>query len=93
MHKAIVFTHGKVADLAHAYKYEPVVVFDLSRTQADKLDAVYMAIENFKNGRIFSPKYDSHNKVFASTHVVVFANYPPDRSKLSEDRWKVVELE
>lgn len=88
-HGAIVFTSGKVADIAHAYKLEPIVIFDLSRTQEDKLDAVYMVIENFKNGRMFSPKYDSHVKVFAVPHVIVFANYPPDKTKLSADRWKI----
>lgn len=92
LHNAVVFTHGKVSDIACAYNYEPVVIFDLSRTQAEKLDSIYMSIENFKNGRFFSPKYDSHTKVFDPPHVICFANFPPDRTKLSEDRWKVTEL-
>lgn len=92
LHNAVVFTNGKVCDIAHAYNFEPVVIFDLARTQADKLDNVYMAIENFKNGRFFSPKYDSHTKVFAVPHVVCFANFPPEIGKLSNDRWKISEL-
>lgn len=92
LHNAVVFTNGKVSDIAHAYNFEPVVIFDLSRTQADKIDSIYMAIEHFKNGRFFSPKYDSHTKVFDIPHVLVFANFPPDRTKLSEDRWNVTEL-
>lgn len=58
-HGAIVFTGGKVSDIAHAYNLEPIVVFDLSRTQEDHLGAVYSCLESFKNGRLFSPKYES----------------------------------
>jgi len=92
LHGATVFTHGKVSDIAHAYDFQPVVIFDLSRTQEDKLDGVYMCLENFKNGRFFSPKYESHNKVFAVPHVLVLANFAPDETKLSADRWKIKEL-
>lgn len=88
-HDAVVFTHGKVCDISHTYNYEPVVIFDLARSQEEKLDGVYMAIECFKNGRIFSPKYHSHTKVFRVPHVIIFANFAPDKTKLSEDRWKV----
>ena len=91
-HKAVVFTHGKMHDIAHAYNHEPVVCFDLSRTQEEKLDAVYMALECFKNGRMFSGKYESTTKVFETPHVFVFANFAPDKTKLSEDRWKITEI-
>ncbi len=64
-HNAAVFTSGKMADIALAYKQEPIVVFDLTRTQADKMDHVYALIEGFKNGRLFSPKYDSQVKISA----------------------------
>lgn len=92
-HDAIIFTNGRLADMALAYQREPVVVFDLSRTQAEKIDAIYMAMEQFKNGRIFSPKYHSATKVFRTPHVVVFANYPPDETKLSADRWMITRLD
>lgn len=92
-HGAVVFTHGKVSDIAHAYGMERVVVFDLSRTQADKIDSVYMAIENFKNGRFFSPKYDSHTKIFDPPHVVCFSNFAPNQYALSADRWRITSLD
>lgn len=91
-HNAIIFTHGRVQDIAHAYGMEPVVIFDLSRTQADKIDSVYMSIENFKNGRFFSPKYQSVTKIFIKPHVIVFSNFPPEEGKLSHDRWVVKEI-
>ena len=93
---ATVFTSGKMADIALAYKNEPIVVFDLTRTQADKMDHVYALIEGFKNGRLFSPKYESQVKIFKPPHVIVFANFVPDQqdryNKLSEDRWVIHEL-
>lgn len=88
----VVFTNGKMADIAYAYKFEPIVIFDLARCQAEKIDNVYMAVENFKNGRIFSPKYESQNKIFDVPHVIVFANFEPDRTKLSADRWHVTRI-
>lgn len=91
-HQAAIFTHGKLDDIAHAYNYERVVIFDLSRTQADKIDHIYMCIEHFKDGRMFSPKYDSTLKQFDVPHVFVFANFEPDTSKLSADRWLITEL-
>ena len=56
--EAVIFTSGKMASM------ELIVIFDLSRTQADKIDHVYSCIENLKNGIMFSPKYDSGTKIF-----------------------------
>lgn len=92
-HDATIFTNGKLADMAYAYALSPIVVIDLARTQCDKLDHMYQFIENLKNGILFSPKYDSGVKVFKAPHVIIFANFEPDRTKLSEDRWFVKKLD
>lgn len=90
---AAVFTGGsRLGDIAHAYNFERIVCFDLSRTAAEHADSVYSAIEMFKNGRIFSPKYESTTKIFEKPHVFVFANWEPDTTKLSEDRWDIVRV-
>lgn len=89
---AAVFTHGRLCDIAHAYNFERIVCFDLSRTVAEHADSVYSAIEMFKNGRIFSPKYESTTKIFEKPHVFVFANWEPDTTKLSQDRWDIVRV-
>lgn len=91
---AVVFTSGKMADITLAYKNESIVVFDLTRTQADKMDHIYALIEGFKNGRLFSPKYESVIKTFPKPHVIVFANFIPEDkfNKLSQDRWVIHEL-
>lgn len=78
---------GKVADVAHAYGGQEYVVCDFTR---DKEQVVqYSAIEAFKNGMLFSPKYDSTTKVFKPAKVICFSNWMPDTSKLSMDRWKI----
>lgn len=91
-HSAIIFTHGKLVDLVHAYESQPVVVIDLARTQAEKIDHVYQLIESLKNGVMFSSKYDSRTKIFKPPHVIVFANFEPERAKLSEDRWFIMDI-
>lgn len=97
---ATILTVAKKADLAHIYSkvLSKVVIFDLSRTTAPQegkehfLDGIYSLAEDLKNGRIVSTKYDSHTAYFGVPHVVVFANYPPDMSKWSADRYDVREL-
>lgn len=81
------FENGKSADIKHAYQGERVVLFDLSRAQEAHFN--YEVLESVKNGIMFSGKYESGMKVYPSPHVIVFANWPPDESKLSADRWEV----
>ncbi len=87
---AIVYDSGKKADIAYAYNYEPIVVFDYTREKQEFMK--YGTIESFKNGRIFSPKYASRTKIFKSPAVLVLSNWEPDKSKLSDDRWVIVRL-
>lgn len=87
---ASVFTPAKKADIAYAYAGEPIVVFDCSRTATEGgIDNMYSLAEEMKNGRIFSAKYTSINKVFNVPHVIVFSNAPPDYTKWSKDRYDV----
>lgn len=84
---------GKINDMSFAYdeKYK-IVMFDVSRTQAENLDHLYSFAEQLKNGVIFSPKYTSGMKVFSPPHVVFFANSMPQEGKWTEDRLKLIDL-
>lgn len=96
-HDAIIYTNGKLADMACAYKHEPVVIVDLARCAKDNMDHWYQFMESLKNGVLFSSKYESTTKLFKSPHVIVFANFCPDEqerlSKLSADRWCIFNLD
>lgn len=92
-HDAAIFTNGKLADMAYAYNNETIVIIDLARTQAESVNYFYQFIESLKNGVLFSPKYESGQKIFKPPHVIVFANFEPDQTKLSADRWNIVQLD
>lgn len=86
---AFVVTGGNHNDIAFDYDYQKIVVFDLAR---ESQFMPYSLIENFKNGLIFSAKYESKMKFSRQVKVVIFSNNLPDMSKLSGDRWNVKEL-
>lgn len=83
-------TGGKNQDIYYAYNYEQVVFFDLPRAKQDYVP--YDVMEAFKNGYFLSTKYECKPVRFAVPHVVVFANFYPDVSKLSQDRWEIHEI-
>lgn len=85
----LVFGNAKTADVALAWNGENVI-FDYSRSQQDHIN--YGVIEDIKNGRIFSGKYQSCTKLYARPKVIVFANFLPDIEKMSEDRWNIKEV-
>lgn len=100
-HDALILTPGKKQDLTYIWTQnpKPICIFDLSRTVAPDpelrhgpLDVIYSLMEDLKNGRMTSTKYESKSVFFAVPHVIVFANFEPDRSKMSEDRWVVKQV-
>ncbi len=91
MKDAFYIEGGKKADISYAYDFQSTVVFDLSRATEEFVN--YSTIESFKNGMLFSPKYESHMKMFKPAQVIVFSNWAPDRRQLSADRWNVIDLD
>lgn len=84
---------GKWADLAYRYDHEDVVVYDLTKTQEDFIP--YKQIEMFKDGIIESNKYVSCLKQpeLGFCKIVIFANYYPDVTAASIDRWNIYSLD
>lgn len=90
-HNFQCFTGGKFADLAYAVDPERAgYVIDLARCSEEFV--CYNFMEQLKNRRVFSTKYDSGTKYLRSGKLVVFSNFPPLLDKLSRDRWQLVEL-
>ena len=88
---AFVVEGGSTRDLSYAYQEQPYVIFDFCRSQKEFVN--YHIIEAFKNGRMFSSKYQSSLRIFKPAKVVCFANFLPEWRKLSLDRWCCLEME
>lgn len=67
-----------------------VVIFDFTRSTENFVS--YQAIEEVKNGIFYNNKYESRMVTFNHPHVIIFSNFAPDRSKLSDDRWDIIDL-
>ena len=83
-HGAFYCAGGKTADILYGYTGQSVVVMDLARDSHEYVN--YGALEQLKNGLVYNTKYESGMRMFATPHVLVFSNFEPDRSKISEDR-------
>lgn len=81
---------GKASDMFHAIskaKNRHIIIIDCPRSNFDYIN--YGALEQIKNGLIFSGKYDSSHIVFNTPHIIVFANEEPNYNSMSADRWDV----
>jgi len=86
-----VMKPAKLADMAFALEESTkILIMDCPRSREDVFP--YSFLEDVKDGRVFSTKYESTTKYLGPTHVVVFANFLPEFGKLSADRPMIVEL-
>lgn len=90
-HGATVLSTGKTADIAYLLDKPTCVVFDISRAQGME-HVNFSVMEDIKNGRIFSPKYNSVVKYFDVPNIIVFANEPCPNGKFSLDRLDEYEI-
>lgn len=83
---------GRRDDLAHAIdETKTIFLFDVPRTQMEFLQ--YSVLEMLKDQMVFSPKYSSRMKTLrAVPYVAVFSNEAPDESKLSPDRFNIINV-
>lgn len=93
-HNAVVCQMMKKADLCHLLSKMSMtttsVVFDLTRShEAGAVAVVYEILEMLGNSYICSGKYDSTALDLPPLNLIVFANFAPDSSALSRDRWDI----
>ena len=89
---------GKSADLKYLIvkfkechgHYPKYIFYDIPRTQQNYIS--WTGLEEIKNGCFASTKYECQMVVMNSPHIVCFANFPPDYSVMSLDRWNVVQV-
>lgn len=88
----VIYVNGIAKDVKYAItqmKEKPrIVLWDVPR--CGNMD--YEGLEEVKNGFFFNGKYESGMYISDIPHVVVFANWPPETSMLSADRWDIQEI-
>lgn len=83
--------HGDMALVLKQTRPKPRVVFiDCPREKLDFFS--YTFLEDLKNGRVFSTKYESTMITMKVPHVIVLMNQDPDGNKLSGDRYAIVRV-
>lgn len=88
--KADVFNGIAKAMEANPKAWPQLILLDIPRSMLEYIN--YGAIEEMKNGFLYSGKYEGAQLIFPPPHVVVFSNEAPDKGKLSADRWRVRHL-
>ena len=68
------------------------VIYPIPRSYAAEYVS-YEAIESVKDMFFYSGKYEGGAICGNCPHVLVFANHPPDTSKMSIDRWNIVQID
>lgn len=87
---------GKATDIKYAVcewlKKRPLemAIFHFVRSNENYIS--YQGLEEIKDGFFFSPKYETGMVDIPNPIVVCFANFPPDVTSMSLDRWKIYEM-
>lgn len=95
-HNCFILGNAKTADIAFAFARkrgsQNTVVFDIPRSGFNHIN--YYALECILNGRIFSSKYESGMVRCNRTHLIIFANFPPEQNEytMSADRWVIRDI-
>lgn len=87
---------GKKADMVYAFINQltantRICFIDCPRSKQGEF-IQYDFLEEIKNGCVFNTKYRSDIVRFPTIHVVVMMNEQPDETKLSEDRYKIINI-
>ncbi len=91
----VMIAGGKGSDIRHMVAariektgiWPKIVLWNIPRTMEQFVS--YEAIEQVKDGFFASGKYEGAEVNMNPPHVMVFANFYPDTSKMSMDRWSI----
>lgn len=94
----VLMVAGKAADIKYGISKwveggKPLAIVLWNIPRGDIVNFDYAGAEQVKDGLFYNTKYESGMVNIASPHVFIFANQPPDRLRLSEDRWNIIDLE
>ncbi len=96
--KECLYVTGKAADIKCGItkfvengNNPRILIMDLVRSIESFVS--YQGIEEMKNAIFFNTKYESGMVLYNPPHVFVFANFRPQKPKLSHDRWHSYNIE
>lgn len=67
-----------------------IVILDIPRSSEGYIN--YGVLEQLKGGLIYSGKYEGAVCEFDHVHVIVMANFMPDLSQFTADRWHIINV-
>jgi len=90
-----IIANGKQSDVFNQYKtfldteeeQPTVAIIDIPRSHKEYV--CYSTMEKIKDGLVYSGKYEGGKLRLIPHHLIIFANFEPQQSKLSEDRWVI----
>lgn len=96
-HNAVI-ANGKQTDVFNGVreyidtekKRPKVVLIDIPRYNKDYISYGWM--EKLKDGLFYSGKYEGGKIRLLPLHLIVMANFKPDKKQFSEDRWHIVNI-
>lgn len=89
--KVCYFQNIRTQDATYNYNGQDLVIFDFTREQHERVN--YSIIESLKNGIVFSAKYEPILKHYKPPKILCYSNWYPDETKLSNDRWDIINLD
>lgn len=93
-----IIANGKQQDVFNQYKMyleekkkQPkLAIIDVPRSHQNYI--CYSTFEKIKDGLFYSGKYEGGKLRLTPHHLIIFANFEPDISKMSEDRWEITHI-
>lgn len=80
--------------MAYCLPTSKLYIIDLTRSMnKDRLNGMYSAVEQIKNGYIYDDRYTFKRKFIDAPGVIIMTNELPSTDYLSSDRWKIHSVE
>jgi hypothetical protein len=96
-YEGICIVNGKGADIKNQVIKHleenrlDVLIINVPRCNENHVS--YAAMEEIKDGLIYSGKYEGGFANVEHPHVIVISNFAPEKYKLSEDRWNIINID
>lgn len=93
----VCIVNGKGTDIknqviTHLQRGDDLDILIINVPRCNENHVSYAAMEEIKDGLIYSGKYEGGFANVEHPHVIVISNFHPELEKLSEDRWNIIEL-